>query len=323
MKLEVRDLSCGYGSRVVLAGLSMSVGEGEGMCLLGPNGVGKTTILRTILGLQPLLAGAVLLDGKDIRTWSPKQLAREVAYVPQVHHAPFPYCVLDVVTMGRTPHLQGYSSPSAKDTIIAEEALDALGLTHLADQPYTEISGGERQMVLIARAVAQRARLLILDEPTSNLDLGNQVRVLKQIRKMIGEGIAVVVNSTCQATRGCARPRLPCSLAGEGGGSARSAKCSARSGSPRPTASRSASPASQGPGAEKSSPACPSSSPIDRAPQSHCRALRSISHTKNGPPIREVRIPRGTSVVVRLRARSSTSTSTPPPTRREVGRRMR
>lgn len=195
MKLEVRDLSCGYGSRVVLAGLSMSVGEGEGMCLLGPNGVGKTTILRTILGLQPLLAGSVLLDGKDIRSWSPKQLAREVAYVPQVHHAPFPYCVLDVVTMGRTPHLLGYSSPAARDTIIAEEALDALGLTHLADQAYTEISGGERQMVLIARAVAQRARLLILDEPTSNLDLGNQVRVLKQIRKMIGEGIAVVVNS--------------------------------------------------------------------------------------------------------------------------------
>ena len=195
MKLEVKNVSCGYSTKVVVKDISMSVSSGEILCLLGPNGVGKTTFFKTILGFLKLKGGEILLDGENIHNWSRKQLAKNIGYVPQAHTPPFPYKVFDVVLMGRTAHLSMFSSPSKEDKDIAEEAIDILNISYLKDKIYTEISGGERQMVLIARALAQSPKMLIMDEPTSNLDFGNQIRVLDQIKKLSKRGLAVIMTS--------------------------------------------------------------------------------------------------------------------------------
>lgn len=195
MRLELEKLSCGYGTRRVVRDLSLSVRSGEVMCLLGPNGVGKTTLFKTILGFLTPQSGRILVDGHDVRGLSRRQQARIIAYVPQAHTPPFPFSVLDVVTMGRTAQLGPFSSPTAADTAVARESLERLGIGFLAERAYTEISGGERQMVLIARALTQRAELLIMDEPTSSLDFGNQVRVLQQVRRLAAQGLCVIMTT--------------------------------------------------------------------------------------------------------------------------------
>ena len=195
VRLDVRDLTCGYGDTAVTHGASMAVSTGEVVCLLGPNGSGKTTLFKTILGFLKPMGGAITIDGDDITRWSRRRLAREIAYVPQQHTPSFPFRVLDVVTMGRTAHMGAFASPTRRDEEIAAGALDAAGMAHLGQKPYTEISGGERQMVLITRAMVQEARLLIMDEPTSNLDYGNQVRVLGHIREMASRGIGVLMTT--------------------------------------------------------------------------------------------------------------------------------
>lgn len=193
--LRAQDVRCGYGSVEVVRDISFTVRTGEVLCLLGPNGVGKTTLFKSILGFLPLRGGRVVLAGRDLSTWRRRELARVVAYVPQAHGAPFPFTVGEVVLMGRTPRLGVVSSPGLDDLRVAHETLDSLGIAHLTDRSFTQISGGERQLVLIARALAQQPTLLMMDEPTSNLDLGNQVRVLRQIRAMAAAGLAIVMIS--------------------------------------------------------------------------------------------------------------------------------
>jgi ABC-type cobalamin/Fe3+-siderophores transport systems, ATPase components len=195
MRLEVKNAMCGYGTRIVVKDISMNVSSGEILCLLGPNGVGKTTFFKTILGFLKLKGGEILLDGENIHNWSRKQLAKTIGYVPQAHTPPFPFKVFDVVLMGRTAHLSMFASPTKEDVNIAEEAINTLKMSYLKDKIYTEISGGERQMVLIARALAQQPKILIMDEPTSNLDFGNQIRVLEQINRLSEKGLAVVMTS--------------------------------------------------------------------------------------------------------------------------------
>jgi len=195
MKLEVKNATCGYGTSIVVKDISMSVSSGEVLCLLGSNGVGKTTFFKTILGFLKLKGGEILLDGENINNWSRKQLAKTIGYVPQAHTPPFPFKVFDVILMGRTAHLSMFSSPTKEDMNIAEAAMNTLKISYLKDKIYTEISGGERQMVLIARALAQQPKILIMDEPTSNLDFGNQIRVLEQINKLSERGLAVVMTS--------------------------------------------------------------------------------------------------------------------------------
>ncbi len=195
MRLEVKDAVCGYGSKKVVENISLSVETGEILCLLGANGVGKTTFFKSILGFLKLLDGEVLLDGKNINRLSQRNLAKLVGYVPQAHTPPFPFTVLDIVVMGRTAHMGMFDSPSSEDKKIAEDALDTLGISFLKDRVYTEISGGERQMVLIARALTQQPKILIMDEPTSNLDFGNQIRVLEQINTLSKKGIGVIMTS--------------------------------------------------------------------------------------------------------------------------------
>lgn len=195
MRLDIKDAVCGYGSKTIIKGISFSVESGEVFCLLGPNGVGKTTFFKTILGFLKLKGGEISLNGENINKWSSKRLAAIIGYVPQAHTPPFPFSVLDVVVMGRTAHLGMFASPSPKDIEIAEEALESLNISFLRDKIYTEISGGERQMVLVARALTQRPKILILDEPTSNLDFGNQIRVLEQINKLAKKGLGVIMTS--------------------------------------------------------------------------------------------------------------------------------
>lgn len=192
MLLDVEKLTCGYNGREVVHEASLQIEPGQVVCLLGPNGSGKTTFFKTILGFLKPLGGRRQLDGRDLASMSRRELARVVAYVPQAHTPSFPFSVLDVVTMGRTVHMGMFASPSRADVQAAHEALDAVGVEHLADKPYTEISGGERQMSIIARVLTQQARLLIMDEPTSSLDFGNQARVLSMLRRLSSRGLGLL-----------------------------------------------------------------------------------------------------------------------------------
>jgi iron complex transport system ATP-binding protein len=195
VRLEARELAFGYPGRPVGRDASFALEAGEVICLLGPNGSGKTTLFKTLLGLLPAQGGRVLLDNVELTRWPRAKLARAVAYVPQAQMGVFPYSVLDVVLMGRTAHLGPFGTPGAADREAAWAALQALRIDHLAQADYTRISGGQRQLALIARALAQAARILVMDEPTASLDFGNQVLVLGHIRALAGRGIGVVLST--------------------------------------------------------------------------------------------------------------------------------
>ena len=194
--LATDDLAIGYGKRNrIAAGISIEVAAGEVFCLLGPNGCGKTTLFRTLLGLLPPLAGTVSLDGNRLADLSRKAIARRIAYVPQAHAPAFPYSVVDVVLMGRAAHLGIFSQPGREDRRRALAALAQLGVGDLADADYSRLSGGQRQLVLIARALAGEAGFMIMDEPTASLDYGNRALVLDRIRTLARGGIGVVLSS--------------------------------------------------------------------------------------------------------------------------------
>jgi iron complex transport system ATP-binding protein len=195
MQLSARNLSIGYRNHLVGANIDLTLAAGEVLVLLGPNGAGKTTLFRTLLGLNPALGGVVLLDGKAIEQMRPAEIARHMAYVPQAHATEFSYTALDVVLMGRTARLGTFSGPGAKDEAIAREKLAALGIGELEDHDYTRISGGQRQLTLIARALAQEAPILVLDEPTASLDFGNQTMVLGRIRELASQGYGIVLST--------------------------------------------------------------------------------------------------------------------------------
>jgi iron complex transport system ATP-binding protein len=194
--LQLDGVACGYRNRAVLADVNLSIRRGELFCLLGPNGVGKTTLFKTMLRLLPLQGGAIRIGGEDVAHWSAPRFAKTVAYVPQAHTPPFPFKVLDVVAMGRAAHLGPFAAPSRSDLAITRRSLETLGIDRLADRPYTEISGGERQLALIARALAQRPEVLVMDEPTANLDFGHQIRVLDHVKALTrNSNITVVMTS--------------------------------------------------------------------------------------------------------------------------------
>ncbi|MEZ4598729.1 MAG: ABC transporter ATP-binding protein [Syntrophotaleaceae bacterium] len=193
--IEGRNLSFEYGSKQVLEDVSFRIPKGSLVALLGPNGCGKTTLLKIMLGLLPPGSGEMRLENRHISSYDRKELARRVAYVPQIHKASFAYRVLDVVLMGRLPHKGFWSSTSLRDEQLAMEALDLMGIGHLRDRPYTRISGGERQMTLIARALCQGARTFILDEPVNGLDYGNQIRLLERLAELAAEGYTFVMST--------------------------------------------------------------------------------------------------------------------------------
>ena len=193
--LEARDLKIGYPGHTVGDRINLHVSSGEVLCLLGPNGSGKTTLFKTLLGLIRPHGGDVRIGGRNLATLSRPELARSVAYVPQAHSAQFPYTVLDMVVMGRTAHLGIFAAPSSADRDKAVEALTRLGIRDLANSEYTRISGGQRQLSLIARALAQAAPAIVMDEPTASLDFGNQVLVLKEVARLASEGLGIVLST--------------------------------------------------------------------------------------------------------------------------------
>ncbi|HEY2134267.1 MAG TPA: ABC transporter ATP-binding protein [Xanthobacteraceae bacterium] len=195
MRLEARELSIGYRDHLVGSDISLSLGAGEVLCLLGPNGAGKTTLFRTLLGLQPPLGGAVLIGDAPLAGLPPAEIARRLAYVPQAHVTEFSYSVLDVVLMGRTARLKPFASPGAADERVAIDKLAGLGIADLASHDYTRISGGQRQLALIARALAQETPILVLDEPTASLDFGNQSLVLSRIRDLARQDFGIVLST--------------------------------------------------------------------------------------------------------------------------------
>lgn len=193
--IEARDIQFSYRGRAVLKGATLSLGTGELVCLLGANGAGKSTLLKILLGLLKPQAGKVSLGGTAMGDIDRRSLARQVAYVPQTHTAPFPYTVREVALMGRLPATGLLRAAGASDQRAVDQALDHLAIGHLAERPYTEVSGGERQMALIARALAQDARLLVMDEPLAGLDYGHQVRLLVRLESLAEEGYGVLMTT--------------------------------------------------------------------------------------------------------------------------------
>jgi iron complex transport system ATP-binding protein len=183
------------GGPPVLDGVALALGPGDVCCLLGPNGSGKTTLLRCVLGLLRAGTGTVRVNGLDLAGLGPARIARAMAYVPQAAAAVFPFTAYDVVLMGRSPHLRFMASPGAADHRHARAALARLGIAHLEARRFHELSGGERQLVLIARALAQDAPILVMDEPVAGLDVGNEARILRTIRALAREGHGVLLSS--------------------------------------------------------------------------------------------------------------------------------
>ncbi|XPV77017.1 MAG: ABC transporter ATP-binding protein [Desulfovibrio sp.] len=192
--LQVKDLSFDYGNNIsILDKINLHVERGQMCGLFGPNGCGKTTLFKCCLKFLSHTGGAVHMNGQDVKGIPISRMAQTVSYVPQEHKPPFPYLVKDVVLMGRTPHLRGVFGVSAAHKKKAAEAMDLIGIRELSSVPYNQLSGGQRQMVLIARAVAQETPLLFLDEPTSALDFRNQIKIMNILRQIADQGTTIVV----------------------------------------------------------------------------------------------------------------------------------
>ena len=190
--MTVQNLSFSYGEREVLRDISFSAEYGEFVSVLGPNGVGKSTLFRCMLGLLTPSAGAAIVDGLKVAELSARQLAEKIAYIPQSHSPVFNFSVYDMVLMGTTAQTGSFASPGKRQRSLANKALDRLGIFHLADRGYGNISGGERQLVLIARAIAQEAKVLVMDEPSSALDFGNRIRVMKTVQRLARDGYTII-----------------------------------------------------------------------------------------------------------------------------------
>lgn len=195
LMLEVKSLAFSYGKGQVLENVSFSLKKGEIMCILGPNGAGKSTLIKCIAGILKPTAGSVHILGKDTASLGSEGIARRIGYVPQYNEVAFPFTVLDFVTMGRAPHLSMFASPGAKDIELAKESLAMVGISYLTERPVSSLSGGQSQMVLIARALVQQPALLLMDEPTSHLDFGNQILVLETVQRLASLGMSIVMNT--------------------------------------------------------------------------------------------------------------------------------
>ncbi|GJD51442.1 putative ABC transporter ATP-binding protein [Methylobacterium crusticola] len=190
--LSARGLAFGYPGREIGRGVDLDLAAGEALALLGPNGGGKTTLLKTLLGLLPARAGTIRVEGRPLAALSARARARAMAYVPQAAASAFAFSARAVVLMGRTSRAGLFAPPGRADHAAAEAALARMGIGHLAERPVTRLSGGERQLVLVARALAQEPRVVVLDEPTASLDFGNQGRVMREILRLRADGLGLL-----------------------------------------------------------------------------------------------------------------------------------
>lgn len=192
MSVDVKDLSFSYSSRQVLSNISFSVDNGEFLSILGCNGVGKSTLFRCITGLLPGYTGNITINGHDVRCLSAREMAKLVAYIPQNTVPVFNFSVEDIVLMGTTAGMGTFRTPKKEELDRVDWALEKIGISHLRKRCFHHISGGERQLAVIARALAQDTRILMLDEPTASLDFGNQMLVLTQARALADEGYTII-----------------------------------------------------------------------------------------------------------------------------------
>jgi iron complex transport system ATP-binding protein len=182
-------------AHAIFRDVAFSVTPGDVFCLLGPNGTGKSTLLKCLSNVLQGWQGSILYDKREISRMKPSDVAKGIGYVPQNQVSAFPFLVKDIVVMGRAPHLSVFSSPNKKDRTIAYKAMETVGILSLADRPCTTLSGGEWQLTLIARALAQEPRIMVLDEPTSHLDLGNHVKILRVVKSLAESGLGIIIAS--------------------------------------------------------------------------------------------------------------------------------
>jgi iron complex transport system ATP-binding protein len=192
---EVKNIAFSYDGEEIFSNISFSIGKGDVLCILGPNGTGKTTLIKCLNGLHEIDSGEILINGKNIKKLSFKEISKHIGYIPQSHVPSFPFKVLDVVLMGRAPYLNLTDSPKKEDVDIALKSLRTLGIEYLKDKEYTNLSGGERQLVFLARILCQQPDILILDEPTSHLDFGNQIKLLEIIDNLSKSGLSIIMSS--------------------------------------------------------------------------------------------------------------------------------
>ncbi|OPF97331.1 putative ABC transporter ATP-binding protein [Rhodopseudomonas palustris] len=194
-RLVLDDVAIGYDGQPLAEGIDLVLSGSSTTCLMGPNGVGKTTLFKTVLGIVPPLRGRIMIGGDDIATLRPEQIARRIAHVPQAYQGDPSHSVIDIVVMGRTARLGIFAAPGRDDYAAAWRALESLGIADIADRSADRISGGQRQLMLIARALTQDTELIIMDEPTASLDLGNRFGLLDQIRALSARGLSLLVST--------------------------------------------------------------------------------------------------------------------------------
>lgn len=191
--IHVDNLSCGYKNKKILKNVSFQGESGDIICILGPNGSGKSTLIKTIVGLLEPIEGKVCIEGENIKDWSFNRRSKNISYIPQTFSSTFQYTGLDIVLMGRTSYLGFGSSPTEEDEKIALDAMKMLNILELKDKIYSKMSGGERQLVKIAQAIAQQAKIIVMDEPTNNLDFANQVIMLNYLKECAEKGMIVIM----------------------------------------------------------------------------------------------------------------------------------
>lgn len=194
--IKIENASFDYNGIPVFSNIELELAKGEILCLFGPNGCGKTTLIDNILGHLSLKSGTILIDGINRHEYSRRDLAKKIAYVPQIHEKTFPYRVIEVVVMGRTPYCYGLTSPGKEDYEIAENALEITGIPHLRDRIYTRLSGGETQLVILSRALAQQSPVIIMDEPASHLDFRHELMLLETTADLVSSrGLSIIMST--------------------------------------------------------------------------------------------------------------------------------
>lgn len=189
--IDAKNISFSYQKKEILKDIDFKLSKGDILSLVGKNGCGKTTLLKIVLGILKA-KGDIKIFSKDINKYKNKELAKLISYVPQTHQIPFDYTVFDVVLMGRLAHINLFSNYSQKDKDIALKNIEKVGISHLKDSIYSQISGGERQLAFIARALTQDAKIIFMDEPVTGLDYGNQLKLLKFLKELAKDGYTFV-----------------------------------------------------------------------------------------------------------------------------------